>query len=228
MFCPQCQAEYRQRFTACADCDVDLVYELPASPQLALTQPASPSISPASSPGEHLRTIWVGSRQEVCVDLCLKLQSVGILYKVAQNLKSRSGTAVEWTYELVVSPQDEARAKRLLKLPENVVEDSTEPAEPTEDEALPELPEEDFLDRQELPSRQRSTAHWYPEDATVDVWTQAANESGTIVEMSLRGVGIRTRIEELPDGSAKLFVLPEDEFAAREIIRQIVEGTPPS
>jgi len=25
MFCPQCKAEYRQGFTRCADCDVELV-----------------------------------------------------------------------------------------------------------------------------------------------------------------------------------------------------------
>jgi hypothetical protein len=26
MFCPRCKAEYREGFTHCADCDVDLVY----------------------------------------------------------------------------------------------------------------------------------------------------------------------------------------------------------
>ncbi len=29
MFCPKCKAEYRQGFTRCADCDVDLVEVLP-------------------------------------------------------------------------------------------------------------------------------------------------------------------------------------------------------
>jgi hypothetical protein len=29
MFCPQCRSEYRQGFTRCKDCDVDLVWELP-------------------------------------------------------------------------------------------------------------------------------------------------------------------------------------------------------
>jgi hypothetical protein len=225
MFCPQCQAEYRQGFTVCADCDVDLVHELLKSPPPAVTESVSPSTSSAASPREHLRPIWVGSGQDVCVDLCLQLQAVGILYKVAQNLKSRSGTAVEWTYVLAVLPPDEAQAKKLLKLPEIVVEDSDEPAE---DEALPGLPEENFGDRQKPPSRQRSTVHWYPEDATVDVWTQSANDADAIVEMSLKGVGIRMRAQELPDGSTQIFVLPEDEFAAREIVRQIVEGTPPS
>ena len=29
MFCPNCGAEYREGFTHCSDCDVDLVFELP-------------------------------------------------------------------------------------------------------------------------------------------------------------------------------------------------------
>jgi hypothetical protein len=30
MFCPKCKAEYRDGFTECADCNIALVYELPA------------------------------------------------------------------------------------------------------------------------------------------------------------------------------------------------------
>jgi hypothetical protein len=46
--------------------------------------------------------------------------------------------------------------------------------------------------------------------------------------MSLREHGIRTRAEQLPDGEWAFFVSPEDEPAAREILRQVVEGTPPN
>ncbi len=31
MYCPECSGEYREGFTHCADCDVDLVESLPAS-----------------------------------------------------------------------------------------------------------------------------------------------------------------------------------------------------
>ena len=33
MYCPECSGEYREGFTHCADCDVDLVESLPASPE---------------------------------------------------------------------------------------------------------------------------------------------------------------------------------------------------
>jgi hypothetical protein len=32
MFCPNCKAEYREGILRCAECDVDLVFELPAEP----------------------------------------------------------------------------------------------------------------------------------------------------------------------------------------------------
>jgi hypothetical protein len=33
MFCPKCKAEYREGFTKCADCNIDLVPVLPSEPE---------------------------------------------------------------------------------------------------------------------------------------------------------------------------------------------------
>jgi len=43
MFCPNCQSEYREGFTRCADCDVDLIAALPEAgaderPQIELVK----------------------------------------------------------------------------------------------------------------------------------------------------------------------------------------------
>ena len=40
MFCPKCKAEYREGFYRCADCEVDLVPELPPEEEQPLEQPA--------------------------------------------------------------------------------------------------------------------------------------------------------------------------------------------
>jgi hypothetical protein len=38
MFCPRCGAEYREGFTRCADCDVDLLVERPEPQTLATAE----------------------------------------------------------------------------------------------------------------------------------------------------------------------------------------------
>jgi hypothetical protein len=39
MFCPKCKAEYREGFYRCADCEIDLVYELPPETEQLSEQP---------------------------------------------------------------------------------------------------------------------------------------------------------------------------------------------
>lgn len=41
MFCPQCETEYREGFTRCADCDVALVPELGSASLVPLTMETS-------------------------------------------------------------------------------------------------------------------------------------------------------------------------------------------
>ena len=39
-FCPKCRAEYREGFTRCSDCDVELVDELPPEEEMADEEPS--------------------------------------------------------------------------------------------------------------------------------------------------------------------------------------------
>lgn len=220
MFCPQCQAEYRQGFTVCADCDVDLVHALPAeSTQL--------SSSPTHGNGTFC-PIWRGISQNTCVEICWELKAAGINYEVTQSVRSRIGMVVEFNYELAVAGDDVKQARELLGLPDALVADLDAPVEPAADEALPTSPPENFTDSHPTFRRRTPTTHWYPEDAVVQIWKQPAHDKDAILEMSLREHGIRTRAEQLPDGEWAFFVSPEDEPAAREILRQVVEGTPPN
>ncbi len=212
MFCPQCKAEYRPGFTHCTDCDVDLVDTLLQEPERT---------------GEANRIIWMGDNQETCVALCLRLKDAGIRYQVTEGMKSRSaGMAVTWKYELAVPVEDEKRAKELLELPETVVEESSELTEEDEDQALMEWPEGEESTPGTVRKGSSYLGPWYPEDATVEVWTETPTFTSDLIEMSLKENQIRARIEIPEDGLKKVFVLPEDESAAREIIREIVEDTP--
>jgi len=52
MFCPECGGEYREGFTHCADCDVDLVAELPADPKDPSRNMTLVTVLETGDPGE--------------------------------------------------------------------------------------------------------------------------------------------------------------------------------
>lgn len=47
MFCPQCRTEYREGFTVCADCQVDLVAELAPEPEFVEYEEILATYNPA-------------------------------------------------------------------------------------------------------------------------------------------------------------------------------------
>jgi hypothetical protein len=219
VFCPLCKAEYRPGFSRCADCDIDLVDELPLAQGKELTQPTG-----LNNP----RTIWIGDSETDCVSQCQPLKDAGIPYEVSQLVKDRSQRMqVTWRYELAVSHEDEGRAKELLQLPETVAEWNSETTEEDENQALLEYPEhfDDDFDLDEARRRRLYLKAFDPEDACDEIWQAPPGESSAI-ESSLKENYIRMRAEPQPDGSRKLFVLPEDAAAAREIVREI-EGDSP-
>jgi hypothetical protein len=66
----------------------------------------------------------------------------------------------------------------------------------------------------------------YPEDATALIWQGDTADMREMIAMSLQENDIFTRCEE-KDGTAEVYVLPEDEERAKEIVREIQEGQPP-
>lgn len=76
------------------------------------------------------------------------------------------------------------------------------------------------------PPATHEASDWYPEDATANVWSTAANEPSEFLVAALHENGIHCRVDQ-QGAHAKLYVLPHDAFRAREIIREVVEGEPP-
>lgn len=240
MFCPQCKAEYRQGFTRCADCDADLVPELPKS---------DIELQEESEPGDVNRdpfcSFWKGEDPRVHAELCSVLDEAGIhhntvfrrdhlfnlqnypayeigvpfsMFESAENaVKEAFGTeAVEdrGAGELkdsagrwIDGPQAlGARPDRAAKLPETM--------SPRPDEDIP-----------GPPSAGKGT-DWFPEDATMRVWSSGCGEPGDFLVAALHENGIRCRLDK-HGHREELYVLPEDQAAAREIVREVVESKPP-
>lgn len=65
----------------------------------------------------------------------------------------------------------------------------------------------------------------YPEDATVEVWSGEDSDTKEMIGMSLRENDVMNRSEE-EKGLHRVFVLPEDGARAKEIVREVIEGTP--
>jgi hypothetical protein len=206
MFCPRCKAEYRQGFTRCADCDVELVDQLPAAP----------------APEPH-ESVWTGEDREGCVFACRTLKAADIPFTVSQRRNQLWGSGVEEHYEIVVPAQFSGQAKAELAKGVWGFQDEEE------QQRIIGFPEDDGGPVVEGP---RDFKPWFPEDATVEIYSESTqddeDQKAWMVEAGLRESLIHSRTEDMKDGLRKVFVMPEDETQAREIVREIIEGRPPA
>lgn len=158
------------------------------------------------------RTVWKGDSQLDCVESCKDLRETDIPYRVSQTPMGFSGRmAVDFHYEIEVSKADYARAMEILR------------------------PEEDPLESIELPasdSAQISPERGdhnssYPSGPAVEIFSQSPKDHSSIVELSLKTNYIDFQTQTDEDGTRRIFVAPEDESLAREIVREIRDGRPP-
>src|ERR1700722_18651717 len=100
MFCPKCQAEYRDGFTHCSDCDVDLVESL------------SDASAASASLSDGLQPVWRGGSQEQCLALCERLEDARVPFKVMEQREFFTG--LEQRFEIGVPANLCAQAKEII------------------------------------------------------------------------------------------------------------------
>jgi hypothetical protein len=218
MFCPQCKAEYRQGFTRCADCEVELVDEMPAGAIVAAE--AAEAGGPADDP---FCSFWKGDDPRLHLEICQLLDQEGIAHKTVRREERLFSFSNKQAFQIGVPYSQFERAEAVVQKAYGSGDDEAVP-EATEEEpsplALPESTGPDLL------GKFAGTGHWYPEDASVEVWSSAYLHPGEIVAMSLKENLIQHRFDRA-EGKNAIFVLPGDEERAREIVREVVEGVPP-
>jgi len=68
---------------------------------------------------------------------------------------------------------------------------------------------------------------WYPADLELQIWTGSNVDALDAVGMALREHEIAYRVEVEEPDKAKIFIHPDDESRAQEIVKEVVEGQPP-
>ncbi len=232
MICPECKAEYRPGFTRCADCDVELVWEqaedAAASSPYGAAEPGDPNEDPYCS-------FWKGDDPRIHADLCEVLDEAGIPHNTVFrrdhlfNLNNFPAYQIGVPFslfekaEIVVKEafgSADDQAVKLLEAPRHIAEGSGGSLEDAGDADAGGGREysratECRRGRRLVPGRRGRASLDGREHRYRDFLIAALHENG-----------IRCRVER--NGSrARLFVLPEDEAKAGEIVQEVVEGKPP-
>ena len=231
MICPQCKAEYRPGFTRCADCNLDLVAAPPGGARAleAFLSDRAQSGSSASDLGDPNEdpfcSFWKGASARVCTELCTVLEEAGIPHKTIHREDHLFNLASTVPYEVGVPAslyeKAEAAVKEAFGSDEQTDEDAMLlPAPDSDRAAFGKRLAEAISDANEWLGQR------YPEDATVLVWSGVEPDVREMIEMSLQENDMLSRSEQ-DAGRTRVFVLPEDEARAKEIVREIVDGEPP-
>ncbi len=237
MFCPHCKAEYRPGFTHCADCDVDLVYVLPALAEVGgLKQEASSTVTDE----DPFCSFWKGDDPRIHSELCAVLDDAGIPHMTVRrqdhlfnlsnhpafqigvpfSLYEKAEIAVKDAFDLDSSDPNALQTLSVPRLLPVIPESSRSPRK------LPPILTPPEVDDIPGPATDGNDSDWPSEEATTEVWTGDDSWLSDMIVASLRENQIPVRRDNAA-GKQILYVLPEDEDRARDTVREIVEGAPP-
>jgi hypothetical protein len=213
MFCPVCKAEYRKGFTRCSDCDVALVETLETANAAAPEQ-------------MNAVMLWSGTDSGAFVAVRDALDWAKIFHfaqsresGVFPNLKGQP-------YSIFVNKEDYPAAEAVLQtVPVAVETADTEDEQNSED--LPEESNDLKESDSDEPVPDDITEDFQPDDATAEIWSGDDRDLAEMFRMSLRENGIGCVVDG-SGGKNIVRVMPEFERRAKEIVREILEGTPPN
>jgi len=210
MICPNCKCEYIRGVTQCVDCGVPLVDKLDAAPD-ARKAPPVVSIWKGVDPGEGAAIAEALGEAGVPV---ADQESAGHLFFPSMHPRT----------EIFVSAENLEHAKKVLAdleawdEPEENLEGEPEAAELPESEG----PEEDADEILEADSFEE----WHEDDPVAEVWKGNEEDIADTLSMCLREVGIGSH-KILEAGLWRLNVRPEREAHAKEIVREVMNASPP-
>lgn len=243
MFCPVCRYEFRPGFTHCNTCDVDLVETLPPEEEIDHTPP------PTAAQMDHPTLLWSGASGGVFSALTTALDDAQIPYNKeeldARLVFTSQHADLEVWVPIANLPQAQPILDAVLANPLNADAASSNVLDvENEDDTSVEIPAEDDEGADDV--RHESFAReLYPEDATAEVWSGDNETMADVLKSCLAEIGVNCYVrtpDSEDDADAGIHtnkpadkraapfavhVLPEDEELARQIVREVTEGTPP-
>ena len=225
LFCPNCKLEYRRGFTRCSDCHVDLVESLEGAHTNALRDPDALELL-WSGPERRMFDALIHALTEAGIDVQKRAQDVGLIpglmtkvYSIAtqsKDLDAARGVLDAVTRELnTAAPSPSRFGSRDDDAAEDadVSDDETSGTTLEDDDSIPgppENPSEDF----------------YAEDATAEVWSGTDVETEEMLVACLHENGIGCVVNDASE-PPRICVMPASQARAKQIVREVVEATPP-
>jgi hypothetical protein len=242
MFCPVCESEYRDGFTKCSDCGVDLVKQL-------------------ADDSEAKEPLWAGQDASVRSAICDKLDTAKIFHEDDAVESSFMPAFRQSIYRIQIRKRDHDAALQaiqdifltdsdsyLRKSPGVVLDRNSDLLnkigkkrnflDSLRDGQVPAAEQtlrgENFVDAAESDESDESQEavpddqleNFNPDDATSQVWSGADGSMAQSINVCLREVGIGCVVNEVR-GNFNVCVVRASEIRAKEIIREIIEQTPP-
>jgi hypothetical protein len=239
MFCPNCRVEYRPGFTKCSDCGADLVEHL-----------AGENLDPSrdvATDAEGRELLWSGLAPRLQSAICAALDSAHIKYAMTTREFGLLPTMGQSATFIWVDHHDRPAARSVLdeilsgdEYRDQVEEESTAEgsmnpfrfkrqtttaARDDDDEAAGSEEELSESADTEEPLPEDFAEEPQPEEATAEVWSGDDAETADFIKTALAGVGVGCVVSER-DGKSSVFVIPEAEKRAREVVREIIDQTP--
>jgi hypothetical protein len=217
MFCPLCKAEYREGFTRCNDCDVNLVASLKSANEAELSPEQSAELN---SP----KLLWGGTDRGMFGRICSALDDAGIEYNAGEARFWQVIAMGNNALQIWVRTADAESAIQVVQAAGSI---------PAEDESDVESDDALSQDLQEEPAGTDSNdlvENFHEEDATVEIWSGEDKEFAGSVKMCLQENGIGCVIDDKSGvaeaSKQRVLVQPADEVRARQILREIVDTIP--
>src|SRR6266436_3964349 len=199
--CPLCFAEFASASSPCPNCNVPLhIGEI------------------ASDEDTGARLLCDLGHPQFTVELRRALQSAGIRFNNSSYSANNivTGRFYVPNHEVLVLDSDFDRATRVMA---QILQHWE--FEPTAGFGPRQKP-----GKTSWPHRAAAN-YWQPEDLEMLLWSGANLTLVNSIGLALREHQVPYRVDDSEQGTAKIFIHPEDEAGAREILAQVVESVPP-